>query len=173
MKTCLFVQGDSINYGVFGDLPSRGRRTHSGYLYSREDILPEAFVYQAGIERFECASQWDTIPNGAMWWARGPHDIFITRVKKSNLNFRNTPLEQRCNQSLHRNTPDPQLDLLTHNELLMWKGSDKCFIPFKSPNPQGYQGVWVHLSGRYLPQMGVTLDVVDRFNSDHILELVR
>ena len=170
MKPYLCVEGGSIDYGVFGDPPSQGRRTHSGYLHGGEDgWLRSTFTYQIGIEKFECASQWDTIPYDTLWRARGSHDIFITYVRKSNLNFRNTPLEHRHNKYLNRTKSDHQLNRLASKEYQMWKGMDKAFIPFKTPNPQGYQGVWMSLDS-WLISAGACLRVYDKYSPNHRLE---
>ena len=149
-------------------------RFRSGFLYKNRGVdtrFPEAFVYQVGMERFKCVSRWDTIPNAALWRAQGRHEWLHTHVLTSNMNFLNTPLEHRYKQSIHRGVPDPQLNLLAQNERLMWEGTRKCFILFKSPHPQGYQGVWVHLDGQPLPIWWGAIPVVDQFNSVHVLEV--
>ena len=172
MKPYLNVRRDSVDYGHFGDSPGEGVHTRhsSGYLYRYPDEwLIAAFVYQVGVEKFECASQWDTIPNNALWWAQGRHEWLHTHVLKSNLNFHNTPLEHRYNKSIHRGESDPQLNFLARNEHQMWMGSDKFFIPFKNPNPQGYQGVWASLDNRLISSW-ICMRVYDKHSPNHRLE---
>ena len=54
-------------------------------------------------------------------------------VKTVNLNFRNTPLEHRYNMSIHISNPE---------RCSLTQGERATLIPSKSPNPQGYQGIW-------------------------------
>lgn len=96
-----------------------------------------------------CASSWDEIPSEDLWWARGEKGILFTHVLFTNLDFRNTPFEHRFNlyavdlfQTRHGESGvHPELRRLAEMEAELWR-EHNSFVPFKEPNPQGYQGVY-------------------------------
>ena len=113
-------------------------------------------------------------PPDELWWIPGKRGAFMTCVMVDNLNFSNTPLEHRYN--LYTHNTDPELKILARNEGLLWEGARKTFVPFKTPYPQGYQGVWMSLSltGRgQIPSCRTTgiLSAHDEFTLGHVLEL--
>ena len=155
---------------------SPGKCNHAGYVdvYDRGeswlDWPDTPDVYQVGMDPHDewCCSKWARPPPDALWWVPGEKGILITQVSTANLNFHNTPLELR--HTLSAREDDPTLKILAQNERLLWKGVRKTFIPFKRPHPQGYQGVWM-CPNLEVGGLGEGIQVHDKFNSDHVLEI--
>ena len=127
-------------------------------------------VYQVGAGRREhwCCSQWEQIPPDELWFIHGTMGYFFTVVLIDSLNFTNTHLELRYNLSINRD--DPELEILAENERLLWLGDRELFVPFKTPHPQGYQGVWMSARLSMTVLDGLTIHVCDRFRPHHHLK---
>ena len=89
---------------------------------------------------FWCASRWDTPPIDRMWNLLSIKELFRTQVNSDNLDFTNTPFEH-CRNLYCSRGPQPELEILARIERIVWGGNYVAIVPFKTPNPKGYQGV--------------------------------
>ena len=96
-----------------------------------------------------CASKFETIPHDELWTVCRWNEWFQSKVQFHNLDFRGTPFEHRHGEyiSRRRRWKFRPVDMgnivaLAEQERNMWGIYFATFIPFKRPNPQGYQGVW-------------------------------
>ena len=160
------ILGGTIN--PFAD--TWGGAISVGVMYNhRRGWIPPVEVYQLGMNLdVWCCSRWETVPEDALWRARGHKEAFYTSVVGGNLDWRNTPLEHRYNLSI-TNGSSSELEILAYNEDMMW-GDGNTFIPFKEAHPQGYQGVLVSFDVWSRSNV-TTLRVIDRFSPTHLLEL--
>ena len=125
-----------------------------GYICKREIQSPYARV---GILQDSanwghwCASNWITIPHDELWTLCKPDEALLSKVQVHNLDFRGTPFEHRHNEYVFRLRywdgssyiyDIENMSSLSEQERVTWGRYSGAFVPFKSPNPQGYQGVW-------------------------------
>ena len=180
MQPHVYIEHGTITYGPFGDSQPNNidEILRIGYIDEcHGDWRTPAIAYQTmtGVGGKWCPSRWETIPDDALWRARGLVDSFCMYVRVANLDFRNTPLEQMYNLSLQGMVLNgsermSELETLARNERLLWEGVHKTYIPFKKPHPQGYQGIWVNL--REWPESICEIIYVhDRFSPTHLLEI--
>ena len=147
-----------------------------GYIGSlgRPTDYTSAEVYQAGDLDGWCVSEWENVPDG-LWRARKTDDdVFHTFVQLHNLDFRNTPFEHRsklcCVSKREWWKMYTDYEALAEMEGLVW-GPVTAFVPFITPNPQGYLGVWGDF-GESLKLFPPSLYVYDAFESGtHLLEV--
>ena len=88
-----------------------------------------------------CASNWDALPPDSL--RQTPivgADGLRTNVQLCNLNFDKSGYKN-C-WDLYANYPTPSKAPPELIEGAASEGSGVKFVPFKSPNPDGYQGVW-------------------------------
>ena len=126
-----------------------------------------------------CASNWVTIPHDDLWTVCTPDEALLSKVQVHNLDFIGTPFEHRYNEfvfrrkywSPYRIHGIENISALAKRERETWGRYYETFVPFKKPNPQGYQGVWgnfdILLSSRWY-----TINVYDTFDLDiHTLQI--
>ena len=114
-----------------------------------------------------CASIWEIIPTDELWTMCGSDETFASRVQFANLDFIGTPFEHRYNEFVFIRNEVFRYEYMAHlipfenykekslrsryrllmtalakQERATWGTHVKAFIPFKSSNPQGYQGIW-------------------------------
>lgn len=172
MNTFIYVERNEQPPLTFGEIPpDSNMHTLVGYAIDnhRRDI-PISLVFQVGggVRYTWCASIWSHPPADELWGALGEDTVLFTGVERVNLNFHNTPLEHRHNlyaqKCWHRSS---ELVVLAQNEIETW-GDGKAFIPFKTPQPSGYQGVWLFYDTSE-SEIRETLVVMDRFLTSHRL----
>ena len=160
--------GDGYNLDGSPENPCKCRRI--GYMNvknspSARKGIPE--IFQIGITYLDgwCCSQWEQHPPERLWQMFGGVTALVTFVMTCNLKFVNTPFEYR-----HNLKDDPEL---AEKERRLWVGVvRKTFIPFKTPHPGGYQGVWMSPSLE-MNVIGLEFPAHDKFNSGHALEFGR
>ena len=126
-----------------------------------------------------CASNWETVPHDDLWKMCGPNDRFLSLLQFYNLDFRGTPFEHRYNEYVSRRKYWNSLRIniyltkLAEQERNVWGRHCEVFIPFKRPNPQGYQGMW-GLFDTPLAHLWDSIHVHDTLESDlHKLKVGR
>ena len=169
MKPHLYVTHEETEYGPFGSRFSHeDDREHIGYLHDPDNYTHPALVLQEGPAENWCASILEEIPD-ALWWARGMKEVFHTYVYYNTLDFRNTAFEFRNMDSMCKGE-NSEIATLANQEGLTWAEDYKEFIPFKTPQPSGYRGVY----GEFHPWLDRGVDVLhvyDTFSPTHVLEL--
>ena len=209
MKPRVFVNWNSNCYGPFEDdkpilLPQKSKTVRHMQLIGQIASSPgeryvskpgsTAEVYQDIIVcpmkvKWFCPSEWNRYPPEHLWHnatprlkAEGEGDVFLTYVTPGNLKFEGTTFQQRYRYFCGGNVC-PILKELAEKEELE-RGNRKEFVYFKSPSPDGYQGVYGNFEsliyGVPPPDSNIidhTLDsegqiaVYDRNNPTHVLEV--
>ena len=166
----VYLRSDGIEYQPRGD-----DFDTVGHICKREEQLPyvRIRVLQDSVNwRNRCASNWITIPHDELWTLCRPGEEFLSKVQVRNLDFRGTPFEHRHNEYAFRrqfwilSCMDNSGDVvwLSEQERNIWGAHFETFVPFKRPNPQGYQGVWGDFDCA-LTDLWSSLYVYDTFDS--------
>ena len=131
-----FSEGYEVGLPQIPTTIDQERCGYVGYIFTPGGIT--ARVYQRGASKTLCASTWcSPLPTQVMSIGRRFH----TSVLFSNLNFTNTPFEHRYNL-IDPSNDSVEACRLARGELVLWGWNYECFIPFKTPYPHGYQGVY-------------------------------
>ena len=149
MYSKVYLRSDGIHYQ-----PRGGDSDIVGYICGRDPYAIHARikVVQDSVNwRLWCASNWESVPHDNLWMECTRNEWFVSQIKFHNLDFRGTPFEHRHNEYVFRLRywdgrsylyDIENMILLSEQERVTWGSRYAAFVPFKSPNPQGYQGVW-------------------------------
>ena len=150
MHLNVYLRSDGIGYlprEYYADLNSVGYISKDGLhtVYERVEVLQESTSWWDW-----CASSWETIPHDELWILCRPGEKFTSQVNICNLDFIGTPFEHRYNEYVLTRKywargcayGTGSVGELAEQEGKTWGIHYEAFIPFKKPNPQGYQGVF-------------------------------
>ena len=163
-------QGDDGNFNIVGYIGDRHLREAP-----RLGVLMGSGRYPC---LYWCMSEWEVVIHDELWEMCGPAEDFVSKVQFRNLDFRGTPFEHRYNEYVFRREHGGGrciygecITKLAKRERKTWPPWCMTFVPFKKPNPQGYQGVW----GRFGDPLGnrwSSLRVVNTYYSGrHVLKI--
>lgn len=116
-----------------------------------------------------CPSHWPLPLPDRIW---GAGDAFFTSIRWDRLDFTGTAFEQRHTLAISE-TQTTDMIFQADLESVMWNDDYETLVPFKTPHPRGYQGVYgsfgIQLKTAYRTSNWVR--VFDAFDGHHLLEL--